>query len=234
MPADAIDDGYGGSATGHVVTLHVTATRTPAAPDRSHTCPDLVDSSTPSNVPSNRSHATPTACRGGSPTSSTSRDPCSTALATVWSLGGAQREENSGDGQCPWSVRPRSSSARRSAAAMTGRFVFARGTSGKIDASATYRLSMPMTRPPASTTDRGRRRSPIRQVPQMCAASPTVSSASGRWSRRHRAHRRLDRRGRWRRARPPPRTPVGRAARARGGSRRAVGLDRSVRGAGWS
>ena len=55
----------------------------------------------------------------------------------------------------------------RSAAAIVGRFVFARGTSGKTEASATHRPSTPSTRPEGSTTVRGSSGAPMRQVPQM-------------------------------------------------------------------
>ena len=64
------------------------------------------------------------------------------------------------------------------------RFVFARGTSGIMDASTTRNPSVPSTRHSGSTTDRGSSGAPIRHVPQACQNSwPSVSShASSRLS----------------------------------------------------
>src|SRR5262249_21550267 len=55
---------------------------------------------------------------------------------------------------CPRSSR-RSRAARCSAIMMAVRFVFARGTSGMMDASTTRKPSVPMTRHSGSTTARG-------------------------------------------------------------------------------
>jgi hypothetical protein len=64
------------------------------------------------------------------------------------------------------------------------RFVFARGTSGIMDASTTRNPSVPSTRHSGSTTDRWSSGAPIQHVPQACQNSrPSVSShASSRLS----------------------------------------------------
>jgi len=54
---------------------------------------------------------------------------------------------------------------KRSATITAGRFVFARGTMGMMEASTTYKPSMPWTRPSLSTTASGSVAGPILTVP---------------------------------------------------------------------